>query len=106
MKATANTRDIKRALQNLTENEMYTISELNTFIKDFYCGRLFIDYEIVRDFIIERANKDHNDWLNCIVINQIHYFWIDYEMLTQLRERTERQHHVKKIMVNGIPRKI
>ena len=105
MKKTAYPHTIQKALANLTENEIYTFSELKQFVSDFWCNQFFVSYNDLENVVQELTTK-RNDWLCSITINNIRYFWIEYSVLAENRKKAELKRTLPKIMVNGVMKAI
>ena len=83
-------KEIRCAILNLTDEELYTTTEIKHFIEDYYGNQLFIDYGIV-DNILSKFLSNHWNYLNAIYVNGIAYYWFSIIAYNEMKRRIEHK---------------
>ena len=85
---TMNSKEIKKALKNLTDDEIYTLNDLKNFVRDYWCGQRYLDFTDLESVITE-IDYSRYHWLKYVIINGARYFWIDRAMVDEMKHHQE-----------------
>ena len=93
-------KEIKRAITYMTEDELLSYIEIRDFVTDFYGGQFFVPFEMI-DKILTRMVNNRWEYLNCIHVNGLSFFWFDDNAYRAMQTSQKR-----KMEVNAICKKV
>lgn len=88
--------EMRIAIIHLTDEKLYTATEIKHFIEDYYAGQLFVNYNFVDDYLREISVPDIWNYFNAIRVNGVSYYWFNGKAYNQMRTAIDHRRAIKK----------